>query len=123
MLMQRARPQIKVTIYPVVENCPKKSSRASNLVPVCEKNDSITGSCKLIVRPKAYQEAGFSSKSYSENASILLREGQACLIPACLADYDLIPCHPNTRILETHLDRKNRSLLAKIRRALKISRK
>lgn len=83
----------------------------------------ITGSCKLTIRPQAYQQAGFSGKNYTDNASILLREGQACLIPACLADYDLIPGHPNTRILETHLDRKDRSLLAKIKRGLKISRR
>ena len=34
-----------VTTYPVAENCPKNSVKASNFVPVVEKNDNTTGSC------------------------------------------------------------------------------
>ena len=82
----------------------------SFVISVC-----ITGSCRLIIRP--------NENLLSGQNEIYLREGHACLIPACLADYDLIPCHPNTRILETHIDRKNRSLTSKVLRALKIRKK
>ena len=86
----------------------------------------ITGSCRLITRSSSAAQADSLVRNGRESHTsheVLLREGQACLIPACLADYDLIPCHPNTRILETHIDRKDRSPMAKIKRALKISRK
>lgn len=82
----------------------------SFVISVC-----ITGSCRLIIRPNENLMPG--------QEEVYLREGHACLIPACLADYDLIPCHPNTRILETHIDRKNRSLMSKVLRALKIRKK
>lgn len=82
----------------------------SLVISVC-----ITGSCRLIIR--------HNENLLSNQEEIYLREGHACLIPACLADYDLIPCHPNTRILETHIDRKDRSMTSKVLRALKIRKK
>lgn len=118
------RPSLKETLF----SKDKKDSHPSSLSPHPSsfhrnliKYDSfvisvcITGSCRLIIRP--------NENLLSGQEEIYLREGHACLIPACLADYDFIPCHPNTRILETHIDRKNRSLKSKILRALKIKKK
>lgn len=72
----------------------------------------ISGSCRVIIRN--YE---------GEEKELYLREGHSCLIPAYLADYDLVPMHPNTRILEAHIDRKDRSPLAKLLRFLKIRKK
>ena len=54
---------------------------------------------------------------------IILREGHSCLIPASMADYDIKPLSPATRILDTHIDRKDRSWARRLLRTLKLSRK
>jgi len=54
---------------------------------------------------------------------IQLTEGNSCLIPASIADYRITPTSKGTRILETHIDRKDRSLIRKAMRFLKLSRK
>lgn len=54
---------------------------------------------------------------------IKLNEGNSCLIPAAIADYMITPLSKGTRILETHIDKKNRSLIRKALRFLKLSRK
>lgn len=58
-----------------------------------------------------------------EQAEIALREGTSCLIPASLADYDIIPTKPSTRVLETHIDRKDRSTISKMTRFLHLTKK
>ena len=72
----------------------------------------IKGSCRISLRNYDGPEK-----------EIVLREGNSCLIPASLADYDVTPLSPDTRLLDAHLDRKNRSLVHKVLRALKITRK
>jgi hypothetical protein len=41
--------------------------------------------------------------------SVTLSAGESCLIPACCADYDIIPISLDTRILETHIDRRKKA--------------
>ncbi len=72
----------------------------------------IKGGCRISLR--GYQ---------GEQQTIELKAGNSCLIPASLADYDIIPLIPATRILETHIDRKDRSALSTMTRFLHITRK
>lgn len=50
---------------------------------------------------------------------IVLKEGNTCLIPACVANYDIIPTSGIVRMLETHIDNKD-SLPAKFTRFLHV---
>lgn len=54
---------------------------------------------------------------------ILLKEGNSTLIPAAIADYDVIPLHGKTRILDTYIDNKDRSFGSQITRFLHITSK
>lgn len=54
----------------------------------------IQGDCKIKIR--------------STGDEITLREGFSCLIPAAIADYDVIPLHGKSKILDAFID--NRSL-------------
>ncbi|MBQ2298438.1 MAG: class I mannose-6-phosphate isomerase [Bacteroidaceae bacterium] len=69
----------------------------------------IKGDCKIRIR--ATQD------------EILLREGYSTLIPASIADYDVIPLDRKTRILDAYIDNKDRSLGSKITRFLHITSK
>ncbi len=55
--------------------------------------------------------------------SILLKEGFSCLIPAAIADYEVIPKKGHTRLLETYIDNMDRSLIHKVSRFLHITMK
>lgn len=57
-----------------------------------------------------------------EQQTIDMPRGNSCLIPASVADYDIIPLSPNTRILETHIDNQDRSPLSQITRFLHIAK-
>lgn len=48
----------------------------------------------------------------SSNDDVLLPEGQSCLIPAAIADYDIIPAHGSTKVLETFIN--NRKSIGKL---------
>lgn len=54
---------------------------------------------------------------------IVLREGNSCLIPAAIADYDVIPVHKKTRVLDAFIDNKDRSIGSKITRFLHVTEK
>lgn len=56
---------------------------------------------------------------------ILLTEGHTCLIPAAIADYDIIPDEAAglCRILDAFIDNKDRSLLRSVTRFLHLTRK
>ncbi len=72
----------------------------------------IKGSCEIAMR------------NYDgEQQTVKLSTGNSCLIPAAIADYDLIPLAPSTRILEAHIDRKDRSALSTFTRFLHITEK
>lgn len=49
---------------------------------------------------------------------ILLREGCSTLIPAVLADYDVIPVKQRTRFLDAFIDNMDKSLVGKVTRFL-----
>ena len=66
----------------------------------------LSGSCRLRVR--------------TTGDEILLREGSTTLIPAAIADYDLLPLHPNTKILDAFIDNMDRSAVARLSRFMHI---
>ena len=49
-----------------------------------------------------------------------LREGHSVLIPAVLADYDVIPVNGKTRFLDAFIDNMDKSLVGKVTRFLRI---
>ena len=51
---------------------------------------------------------------------LLLREGNSVLIPAVLADYDMIPLKLSTRFLDAFIDNMDKSLVGKVTRFLHI---
>lgn len=69
----------------------------------------IEGCCKIHVR--------------STDEEVLLEQGNSTLIPAAIADYDIIPQSGKTRILDAFIDNMDRSIASKITRFLHISHK
>ena len=67
----------------------------------------IEGDCKIRVR--------------STGEEVLLQEGHSTLIPAAIADYDVIPQKGNTRLLDAYIDNKDRSFSHKMTRFLHIT--
>ena len=67
----------------------------------------IEGDCKIHVR--------------STGEEVSLKQGHSTLIPAAIADYDVIPQTGNTRLLDAYIDNKNRSLSHKVTRFLHIT--
>lgn len=63
----------------------------SFIVIVC-----ISGECDIYMRPTKY--------------NLNLKEGFSCLIPARIADYDILPKEGNVRLLEAYIDNKERSM-------------
>ncbi|MBQ9362091.1 MAG: class I mannose-6-phosphate isomerase [Bacteroidaceae bacterium] len=57
--------------------------------------------------------------------TIRLLEGHTALIPALIADYDIIPRNPSgkTRLLDAYIDNKSRSLASRVTRFLHITKK
>ena len=69
----------------------------------------IKGDCNIRVR--------------STGEEILLKQGYSTLIPAAIADYDVIPQQGTTRILDAYIDNMDRSLASKVTRFLHVSQK
>lgn len=69
----------------------------------------IEGDCKIHVR--------------NSGEEILLKQGNSTLIPAAIADYDIIPQSGKSRILDAFIDNMDRSLTSKVTRFLHISQK
>lgn len=67
----------------------------------------IEGDCKVHVR--------------STDEEICLRQGNSTLIPAAIADYDIIPQQGKTRILDSFIDNMDRSLSRMVTRFLHIT--
>lgn len=59
----------------------------------------------------------------SSDEKVLLKEGHSCLIPACVADYDVIPIEGKVQILDAFIDNMDRGLAGKITRFLHLSSK
>ena len=68
----------------------------------------IEGDCKLRVR--------------STGDEVLLREGYSALIPAAIADYDLIPVNGRSRILDAFIDNRPATLARQVTQLLHIER-
>jgi mannose-6-phosphate isomerase len=69
----------------------------------------IEGDCKIRVR--------------STGEEILLKQGNSTLIPAVIADYDIIPQSGKTRILDAFIDNMDRSITSKVTRFLHLTQK
>ncbi|MCR5240386.1 MAG: hypothetical protein K6E15_09555, partial [Prevotella sp.] len=69
----------------------------------------IEGDCAIHVR--------------STGDEVTLKEGHSALIPAEIADYDIIPAKGYSRILDAFIDNKDRSLTHKMTRFLHITQK
>lgn len=54
---------------------------------------------------------------------IVLKEGNSCLIPAAIADYDIIPLDGKSRVLDAYVDNMDRSFASKLTRFLHITKK
>ena len=67
----------------------------------------IEGDCKIRVR--------------STGEEILLKQGNSTLIPAAIADYDIIPKSGKTRILDAFIDNMDRSITSKVTRFLHLT--
>jgi mannose-6-phosphate isomerase len=69
----------------------------------------IEGDCKIYVR--------------STDEEILLKQGNSTLIPATIADYDVIPRQGSTRILDAYIDNMDRSITSEVTRFLYLTQK
>lgn len=69
----------------------------------------IEGDCKIYVR--------------STGEEVLLKQGNSTLIPAAIADYDIIPQNGKSRILDAFIDNMDRSLTSKVTRFLHLTQK
>ena len=69
----------------------------------------IEGDCKIRVR--------------STGDGILLKQGNSTLLPAAIADYDVIPQSGKTRILDAFIDNMDRSITSKVTRFLHLTQK
>lgn len=69
----------------------------------------IEGDCKIHVR--------------STGEEVLLKRGNSTLIPAAIADYDIIPQNGKTRILDAFIDNMDRSITSKVTRFLHLTQK
>ena len=69
----------------------------------------IEGDCMIRVR--------------STGDEIELNQGNSTLIPAAIADYDVIPQHDTTRILDAYIDNMDRSITSKVTRFLHLTQK
>ena len=68
----------------------------------------IEGDCKLRIR--------------STGDGIILKEGHSALIPAAIADYDVIPLKAKSRILDAYIDNRPATLARQITQLLHIER-
>lgn len=68
----------------------------------------IEGDCRLRIR--------------TTNEEIILKEGHSALIPAAIADYDLIPIGDKSRILDAFIDNRPATLTRQITNLLHIER-
>lgn len=71
----------------------------------------LQGSCRIRLR--------------STGTEVALSEGHTCLIPASVADYDILPdeSHGLCRILDAFIDNKDRSLLRSVSRFLHLTKR
>jgi len=66
----------------------------------------LQGDCLVKVRGERLEVRG---ERLEEPTEILLREGWSCLIPAAIADYDVVPLGEKTQLLDAYIDNRKRS--------------
>ena len=69
----------------------------------------IAGDCRIRIRENGEE--------------VLLKQGNSCLIPAVIANYDVIPVDGKTRILDAFIDNRDRTLSGTMTRILHFSQK
>jgi mannose-6-phosphate isomerase len=57
----------------------------------------------------------------STGDEIILKEGHSTLIPACIADYDVIPQAGHTRLLDAYIDNQNNGMKGLITKFLHLT--
>lgn len=86
----------------------------------------IEGSCKIRIRKSASSAFANYTPTTSEATGldeIELQAGTSCLIPAAIADYDVIPTSRTCRILDAYIDNKDMSFGRMVTRFLHITNK
>jgi len=84
----------------------------------------LQGDCQVRIRPNAALNA--NSLALGEGPGevspleITLPHGHSCLIPAAIADYDVVPMTGKTKVLEAFINNLDTSLTGKITRFLHI---
>ena len=74
----------------------------SFIITMCLKGD-----CRIRIR--------------STQEEVMLKEGFSCLIPAAIADYDVVPGAGRSRVLDAFIDNMDRSITGRITRFLHIT--
>lgn len=64
----------------------------------------------------------FNVKIRKTGDVISIKEGYSCMIPAAIADYDIIPTSEKVQILDAFIDNKDKSLLRRFTRFLHLTR-
>ena len=72
----------------------------------------LQGSCRIEPR---------TAVGMAPTAPVTISSGYSTLIPAAIADYDIVPLTPDTRILETFIDNCDSSLAARAARFFHLS--
>ena len=79
----------------------------------------LEGDCQIRLRPTVN---GKLSTVNGKLSSLILKEGHTALIPAAIADYDVIPLNGKTRLLDAFIDNMDKSLTGKVSRFLHITK-
>ena len=62
-------------------------------------------------------------KMRADGQEVILREGHSCLIPAAIADYDIVPLKFRARVLDAFIDNMDRSMAGIVTRFLHLTQK
>ena len=84
----------------------------------------LQGDCQVRIRPNAALNANSlalgEGRGEVSPLEITLPHGHSCLIPAAIADYDVVPMTGKTKVLEAFINNLDTSLTGKITRFLHI---
>ena len=79
----------------------------------------LEGDCQIRIRPSVTSKLSIIHSPFS---ILTLKEGHTVLIPAAIADYDVIPLHGKTRLLDAFIDNMDKSLTGTVSRFLHITK-
>lgn len=80
----------------------------------------LRGDCLIKLRTDSL---GLQPDNDEHPTQIHLHEGYSCLIPAAIADYDVIPLGDSTQLLDAYIDNMDRSLAGKLGRFLHLTKR